>query len=113
MPVLAFGLLYSGVTAVWGTSPWIAGLYLASSVVCFSVYVADKSAAVAGRWRVPESTLLILGLMGGWPGAVVAQQLLRHKSSKAVFRAAFWATVALNVLVFAWLCTPLQMFFRR
>ncbi len=56
-------------------------------------------------WRIPESTLLLAGLLGGWPGALLAQHLLRHKSSKPSFLAEFWATVALNVLAFAF--TPL------
>lgn len=51
------------------------------SVVTFVAYALDKSAARAGNWRTPESTLLLLGLAGGWPGALVAQRLLRHKSS--------------------------------
>jgi uncharacterized membrane protein YsdA (DUF1294 family) len=42
----------------------------------------------------------MLGLIGGWPGAIVAQQLLRHKTSKASFRLAFWATVVLNIAAF-------------
>jgi uncharacterized membrane protein YsdA (DUF1294 family) len=66
----------------------------------FFAYAFDKAAARAGRWRTAEATLLLLGLVGGWPGALLAQQLLRHKSSKAPFRAAFWVTVALNAGVF-------------
>jgi uncharacterized membrane protein YsdA (DUF1294 family) len=76
-------------------------------VVCFIYYAVDKSAAAAGRWRVPEGTLILLGLAGGWPGAIVAQQLLRHKSSKEDFRSAFWASVVLNVLAFVALCSPI------
>ena len=71
--------------------------YGLGSVVCFLAYAFDKSAATAGRWRTPERTLLLLGLAGGWPGGLVAQHLLRHKTAKPSFRAAFWATVALNV----------------
>ena len=55
-----------------------------------------------------ESTLLAVGLFGGWPGAIVAQQLLRHKSSKVSFRLAFWATVVMNILGFILLATPLR-----
>ncbi|XAH22252.1 DUF1294 domain-containing protein [Xylophilus sp. GW821-FHT01B05] len=72
----------------------------------FVAYAFDKSAAVAGKWRTPERTLLLLGLVGGWPGGLLAQQLLRHKSSKASFRAAFWGTVVINVAGFVLLHSP-------
>lgn len=93
--------------AIWPLSPWVAGVYLAASVCCFVVYAVDKSAATAGRWRVPESTLLVWGAVGGWPGAIVAQQTLRHKTKKASFRTAFWGTVVLNVVAFVGLTSLL------
>ena len=105
----AFALLYLAVTLFWRVPHWVAGLYLAASVVCFMTYAADKSAAVAGRSRVSENTLIFLGLAGGWPGAIVAQQVLRHKSNKAEFRAAFWGSVVLNVVAFVGLNTPLLL----
>jgi hypothetical protein len=43
--------------------------------------------------------------MGGWPGALVAQETLRHKSKKASFRIVFWATVLINCAGLAWLHT--------
>lgn len=79
-----------------------------ASTVTFITYAMDKSAATRGSWRTPESTLHMMAVAGGWPGALCAQQLLRHKSSKAEFRAVFWATVALNALGFVVLCTPLR-----
>jgi len=80
---------------------WIVGFYLVASVVAFAVYAADKSAARAGRRRTPENTLILLGLVGGWPGALVAQRTLRHKTRKTGFLAAFWLSAALNVAVLA------------
>lgn len=103
----AFVLVYLVVALVWRVPLWVAAIYVAMSFVCFMAYAFDKSAAEAGRWRIAESTLLTLGLAGGWPGAIVAQQVLRHKSSKASFRAAFWATVVLNVSIFTALHSPL------
>ncbi|SIQ13346.1 cold shock and DUF1294 domain-containing protein [Pseudacidovorax sp. RU35E] len=96
----AFGLVW--LTAVMtGNAPrWTGWLYVGASAVCFAAYALDKSAARAGRWRTPESTLLMLGLLGGWPGAILAQQYLRHKSSKASFRKALWGTVVANVVGF-------------
>ena len=71
------------------------------NLMTFFMYWVDKHAAQTGRWRTPENTLHLLGLLGGWPGAWWAQALLRHKSSKASFLAAYWATVALHCLVLA------------
>ena len=74
----------------------VPAIYLTASLAAWIAYGADKSAARAGAWRIPESTLHILAVIGGWPGALMAQQVLRHKSSKPAFRRAFWATVILN-----------------
>ncbi|PKO61660.1 MAG: DUF1294 domain-containing protein, partial [Betaproteobacteria bacterium HGW-Betaproteobacteria-17] len=54
------------------------------------------------RWRTQESTLHLFALAGGWPGALAAQKLLRHKSSKPSFQFVFWVTVILNCCVLAW-----------
>ena len=103
----AFGSVYLFVDALWRVPGWVAGLYVALSGICFAAYALDKAAAVAGRWRVSEGTLLTLGLAGGWPGAIAAQQLLRHKSSKTQFRSTFWISVTLNVVGFILLSSPL------
>lgn len=71
-------------------------VYGLMSLLSYAVYAADKQAARQGRRRVPERTLHLLALLGGWPGALLAQQRLRHKSRKAAFRAVFWLTVLLH-----------------
>jgi len=70
--------------------------YLILSLVSFIAYALDKSAAQSGARRTPESTLHLLALAGGWPGALFAQQVLRHKTVKQSFRRVFWGTVAGN-----------------
>jgi uncharacterized membrane protein YsdA (DUF1294 family)/cold shock CspA family protein len=80
-------------------------LYLAVSVFTFLVYLKDKRAARIHRWRSKESTLLTLALFGGWPGALIAQQMLRHKTAKMNFQMVFWLTVVANFTVFGWLMT--------
>jgi uncharacterized membrane protein YsdA (DUF1294 family) len=75
------------------------------SILTFLVYWYDKSAARNGQWRTKESSLLFLGLAGGWPGAVIAQRLLRHKSGKRTFQVAFWGTVVMNSIALGWLLT--------
>jgi uncharacterized membrane protein YsdA (DUF1294 family)/cold shock CspA family protein len=72
------------------------------SGVAFLVYAADKSAAEQGRWRTSESTLHTLALVGGWPGALVARRVFRHKTTKQPFRTIFWFTVVANCAALAW-----------
>jgi uncharacterized membrane protein YsdA (DUF1294 family)/cold shock CspA family protein len=100
LPIPAFVAIYVLVAFKYRVSPWFALAYVVLSLMCFMLYAFDKSAAVAGRWRSSEQSLLALGLLGGWPGGLIAQQLLRHKSSKASFRRAFWSTVLFNVGAF-------------
>ncbi len=78
---------------------WVGVWYLLASLVCFAIYAIDKLAAIAGRRRVSERALITWGLLGGWPGAIVAQHLLRHKTSKTRFLLVFWLSVVLNILV--------------
>ena len=81
-------------------------ILLGMSVVTFMAYALDKHAAQHGRRRTPESTLHLLEFVGGWPGALVAQQVLRHKSSKPDYRAALWTMVVLHSVVLgAWAWT--------
>jgi uncharacterized membrane protein YsdA (DUF1294 family)/cold shock CspA family protein len=80
-------------------------LYLAVSTFTFLVYAKDKWAARTYRWRTKESTLHTLAFVGGWPGALIAQQVLRHKSQKNSFQFVFWATVVFNCAGFGLLFT--------
>ena len=69
---------------------------LVMSTITWMAYALDKHAAQRGRWRTPETTLHLLELLCGWPGALLAQQLLRHKTRKPDYRVAFWCMVILN-----------------
>lgn len=81
-------------------------IYIVASVITFLAYASDKSKAQRGAFRTPENSLHTLSLIGGWPGAGLAQQLLRHKTQKKEFRLVFWITVILNSGAFTWLFTP-------
>ncbi|MDF7823283.1 DUF1294 domain-containing protein [Pontiellaceae bacterium B12227] len=76
------------------------------SGITFVIYAIDKRAAQKGQWRTPEAHLHLLALLGGWPGAMIAQQALRHKSQKASFRLVYWMTLILNCGTVVWLFTP-------
>lgn len=78
-------------------------IYVLASLITFVAYAVDKSAAKRNRWRTKESTLHLFGLIGGWPGALLAQSLLRHKSKKTEFKLTFWVTVVVNVVAILYL----------
>ena len=79
--------------------------YLALSGWTYVMYMHDKTAAELGEWRVSEGGLHLLGLLGGWPGANLAQHFLRHKSKKTSFRVKHWVMVCLNLGVFAFMAS--------
>jgi uncharacterized membrane protein YsdA (DUF1294 family)/cold shock CspA family protein len=107
LPIVLFAVLYVVVEIRWHPPYWILAVYIGTSLVSVLIYSADKTAAVQGRWRVSESALLLLGLAGGWPGAIVAQRILHHKTRKRSFQSAFAGTVVANVIVFVFLTSPL------
>ena len=92
--------LFAFVASQWSVKPVVAMAYLIASLLAFMAYALDKSAAIQGRRRIPESTLHVVSLACGWPGALLAQQVLRHKSSKASFQSTYWGTVVLNIAAF-------------
>ena len=85
----------------------LAATYFIMSLFTFYMYAKDKSAARNRTWRTKENTLHLLALFCGWPGAFMAQRMLRHKSSKQPFRLIFWLTVILNIGVCAGLVSHL------
>lgn len=107
---LPMALLLTGYAAMLGYGVWTArippialGVLLLLSLLTFFIYGFDKNAAETGRWRTAENTLHLLSLVGGWPGAWVAQRLFRHKVRKTSFMAGYWATVLAHMAaVGAW-----------
>jgi uncharacterized membrane protein YsdA (DUF1294 family)/cold shock CspA family protein len=100
---LAFLAFVSG-SVVAGKLPFsVLGFYFVASAVAFVAYALDQSAARNDQWRTRESTLHLFALIGGWPGALAAQRLLRHKTKKQSFQIVFWVTVVLNCGAFGWL----------
>lgn len=67
------------------------------SAITYIAFAKDKRAAQKQEWRTPELVLHALSLFGGWPGAIVAQQSLRHKSAKKSFRMVLWVTIVLSI----------------
>jgi uncharacterized membrane protein YsdA (DUF1294 family)/cold shock CspA family protein len=80
-----------------------AAVYFVASALAFAMYGIDKSAARNDCARTPENTLHLISLCGGWPGALLAQDVFRHKSRKVSFQAVFWFSVVANLAIAVWL----------
>ncbi|AQU82141.1 MAG: DUF1294 domain-containing protein [Halomonas sp.] len=90
----------------------IAAFYVVVSVAAYITYAVDKKAAIKKRRRVSEKSLHLLALAGGWPGAWLAQQRLRHKTQKTPFRLVYWLTVALNLAILWGVVSLFEIFSR-
>lgn len=105
IPRLALGVSALLAVVALGALGWVpAAVPVVQAFFSFASYLAywrDKDAAGANRRRTPESTLHLLDLFGGWPGALIAQRQFRHKTVKASFQAIFWITVLLNLVAVA------------
>ncbi len=105
--ILAFAVFFLSLvvnSVLRGSLPFaVLGLYLVASTIAFMAYQRDKSKAENHQWRISEDTLHLWSLLGGWPGAALAQKLLHHKSKKRSFQVVYWFTVVLNSLGFFWL----------
>ena len=84
------------------------GWYAVLSAAAFIMYGMDKSAAEKGARRISESTLHLVSLAGGWPGALAGQKVFRHKTKKQPFRRIFWITVVANSAALAWVVFTLS-----
>lgn len=80
----------------WKAPIQIFWVFAGMSSVAFVLYGLDKWAAKRNTQRTPENTLQLCALLGGWPGALLAQQVFRHKSSKRSFQIVFWFMVVIN-----------------
>jgi len=76
--------------------------YLLMSALAVGTYWLDKQRAARGEWRITELTLHGVELLGGWPGAWVAQRMFRHKWKKTRYMIVFWAIVATHALAWMW-----------
>ncbi|MGV8970110.1 MAG: DUF1294 domain-containing protein [Microbacteriaceae bacterium] len=110
-------IVFVGVAAAigvrWPLPLWLPVLYGTTSVIAFFMYRHDKLAAINRRWRSRESSLHLIAIVGGWPGAIVAQQVYRHKTTKKRFRELLWATILVNVALFLMVTTPFMAWLSR
>lgn len=96
---LMYIIIFMGVMVFASLSFWLLGIYVIMGAVSFVLYYKDKLSAQSGGWRTPESTLHLVDALGGWVGATFAHKLLNHKATKPKFRALFYVTVFVNILM--------------
>ena len=99
------GLAFAALLAGWLVHKLpaeVVFVYAVMSGIAIFLYAFDKSAAQRGGWRTQENTLHTVALLGGWPGALLAQDLFRHKSRKTQFQVVFWITVLANCVGLIW-----------
>ncbi|RZZ86657.1 DUF1294 domain-containing protein [Pseudoxanthomonas winnipegensis] len=99
--LVAYGLVLAWLAWSHRVPDWCVIGVLAMSGVTWTAYALDKRAAGTNAWRTPEQTLHLLELLGGWPGALIAQRSLRHKNRKRSYQIAFWSLVAMHCAVLA------------
>ena len=93
-------LIFAAIGSLFTSSP-LAMWFLLINMLTLVMYGADKMAARKGMRRVPEATLLVFGVTGGWPGAIVGQQLFRHKTQKQPFKTYFFISVVVSIAMMA------------
>lgn len=101
---------YGGVVA-WAIiaerlHPYIGGFLLAANIIAFLCYAIDKAAAPKARRRISEAMLHTLELLGGWPSALLAQQIFRHKTRKLSFQVTFYVVALINTVILIYLIFP-------
>ena len=101
--VLAFFAVLAGLFYENYLPVMVIGAYGTVSHVAFVMYWVDKRAATQGAQRTPENTLHFFELCCGWPGALLAQQIFRHKTRKVSYQLVFWLAVLANVGALGWL----------
>jgi uncharacterized membrane protein YsdA (DUF1294 family) len=91
--------LYGLIAAVArGGGWWFLAIYPFMSLLAVGLYDYDKKQARVQGQRTPEKVLHGVELLGGWPGALIAQQLFRHKTRKVSYQLLFWLIVLLHEL---------------
>lgn len=112
LPVVVIGI---GLVGIYGPIPapsslpipaavaWVGVMYTVNSLIALVVYRYDKWASKSGIYRVPEKNLHLVELLCGWPGALIAIPVFRHKNRKGAFLMITGLTVLAHVALWIWL----------
>jgi raw score 6.39 len=84
-------------------SLWVIVL-AAVNIAAYFLMWQDKQRAIRQQWRIPERTLLLLSLFGGFIGIHLGRQHFRHKTQRWYFN----LTVIISAIL--WLVFPTYYF---
>ena len=98
-----FLIAMSGAGWMGRVPQWVPIAYVVMSALTLAAYASDKWRAQARAGRTSEFSLHLLELLGGWPGALVAQQLFRHKTRKLSYQIVFWLIAAGHIGGWLWM----------
>lgn len=74
----------------------IAAIYTIMSLICFILFYIDKKRSETNGWRIAEYYLHLVELLGGWPGALLGQKYIRHKTQKWKYKLVLWAIILVH-----------------
>lgn len=80
----------------------VPAIYAVMSGLTFTAYLLDKTRAEQRGRRISEKTLHTLEALGGWPGALLAQHWLQHKTGKVSYQVIFWLIVTAHLALWTW-----------
>lgn len=83
----------------------ISGILLTLNLLTFIIYGIDKFKAKKAKWRIPESTLLLLAVVGGSIGAWLGLQVWRHKTQHKKFYIGIPMILTLQVIATIYILT--------
>lgn len=83
----------------------ISGILLTLNLITFIIYGIDKFKAKKAKWRIPESTLLLLAVIGGSIGAWLGLQVWRHKTQHKKFYIGIPMILTLQVIATIYILT--------
>ena len=78
-------------------------LFVAVNLISFALYGLDKLKAKKGLWRIRESTLLLIALLGGSVGALLGMEVFRHKTKHWQFKVLVPVFLAVHIALAVWL----------
>lgn len=81
------------------------------NIITFMVYGIDKLKAKKGKWRIPESTLLLLAIVGGSIGAWCGVKVWHHKTMHKKFRYGIPLIMSIQIVIIIYLSNANKIVF--